>query len=729
MNIARTMTHIVIDMSKRDRLFWQQRYWIPLERDNKVKGYHLQNESDPELYKFISFEELYAALKVGVAKVSYGYHAPVPSLIRAVFGDKRLKDFKDEWVQLARHKEQIILLYEEHLRENGKLSRAKLKSKLEDWNDKANRLRAKGAKKTGVNSQTGSAIIVFDEAPNDRTFLDYYNDYLKFDRDIRSLLPRHHGPGKHHRLHRSDPESLAIWTRHAHRYVDSSRPSKFQLREECTAEISKLNEARKANGYPVLLKEPGRKQFENLINAMDAYHVMAGRDGTAKAMAYFRGQMTGFDIERPGERVEFDNYLLELQTWLSVWDLWDKLDGETRSKLKPVRVYLSMARDAYTGYIMAVKWSKSENSAAVVDTLDMAISDKCHAARFVGAETDWYGGVRIQSAESDNGPAYTADLTHDAFRESGISLSHPPAGQPWHRPFIESVLAVISRMLLGYFDGRTFANPVDKGDYDAEGRATLSVDEAVCLIIRGILDYYHHKVNYRTKKSPHDAWLDYLEETGAQWGGDPEMRISVFGVSSERRIQADGIYVWGIRYQSGSLQALRKSKNPKKVEVRFHRDDLRWISVRYPDGHWFLVENRARMKEQITVEEWIMVRRALENDANEAQLPMLPRMYKALTDVRGSNEAARIRARLSPSTLTAEELAKQERELFGSLHLSEDDLEEEVLSIPANLPSNPLRSGGVVMTRPEGKRPPTAENETSNNPENTETDNDEGDYR
>lgn len=676
--------------------------------DRRFKAYKLRLEADPTVEKVVSYEDFYVALKDGKAKIDRGYHSDAPSLIRRLYGDKRLKDFKADWIALARHKESMIFCHEAHVKQHGQPTRDELKDLLLKWNVEVILSRAlKGAK----NSQKAVDSKAF-KAPNARTFLSYYDDYLKAGRDIRILLPRHRGPGKNHRLHKVGPESFAFWSKIAFKYADDKKPTKKQLLEECKDAISLENAERTANGRQDLLQSPGRKQFENIINAMDKFHVMAGREGFTKAMAYFRAQSEGFDVERPGERVEFDSYLLELQTWLMLWDLWDKLDEKSKAELKPVRIYLNMARDAYTGYTVAVTASQSENSAAIIHTLDMAIADKSHIARYVGAQTDWYGGVRFESAYADNGTGYNSDDTHDAFRGAHISLSHPPAGQPWHRGFIESMLGVISRTLMSYFDGRTFGNIVEKGDYDSEARATLTADEAVCLIIRALLDYFHHQVNPRTKKTPHEAWVEYLEEIGGQWGADPEMRITVFGADDNRAIHADGIYKWGIRYNSDELQKLRQEKNPKKIKIRFHRDDIRWITVEHPDGHWFLVENRARMKEQISVDEWLHVRRQLNDDAKKAQGPMLPRMYKALRDIRGSVEAARVRACISPSTVTAEQLAILERDLFdGETAMSSDDDVE--FDVPVtDIPANPLREGGVVLTRSDRPRTPIKANAT-----------------
>lgn len=710
MTYHRPLNFMMVDLSPHDRLIFDGRSWVSTSKDGQ--GHILECETIPTMKRFLTYKDLFDALKEGKARITYGYHHPVQSKLRLLFGKKRLNEFKDDFVALARHKELMIFSYEAYCRDNKKPTREHLAELLEEWNGLANETRRKTVgkviKTVGKRSSKAVKQATFS-APNPRTFLDGYNDYLLADRDIRILLPRHRGPGKNHRLHTLDPESLGWAQRYALKYLDNRKPKMKGLREKCVAAIDEENTRRKKDAAEskqtevALLTPPSRKQFEKLIKDFDAYEVMAAREGRNKAIAFYRAQETGFDVDRPGQRVEFDGYMLEVQTWLSATDLWDSLSIETKAKLAPVRIYLSMARDAWTGYMLAIRAALSENSSTVIDTLDMAIADKSHIARYVGAETDWYGGVRIQNAYTDNGPAYIADATHDAFREAGVALSHPPAGQPWHRGFIESILSVISRHLLDNFHGRTFGNVVERGNYKSSEEATLTAEEILCLIIRLILDNHHHKPNWRTGKSPHDAWVEYLESSPVYWGADPEMRITVFGVHDKRVVKATGIVVWGIRYNSTKLQQLRQQVGSVPLEIRYHDDELRWISVLGPEG-WFLVENRIRMTEQVTRDEWVDVWTDIKLEAQTAQEPMLPRMYRALNQVRSSVDAARKRSRLAPSTTSREDLKKLEHDLFNGVELSADD-DDDCTLVPVAAPSGPLREGGVDMTRPKGTIP------------------------
>jgi putative transposase len=721
----RRLNYIRVEAGPADRVFYKNRYW--LTREHGMDGHHLQAENDPEVWDSVTHAELYHAIKDGDAKVTPGYHSKEQSRLRKIVGDRTLEQFNPQGVEIARHKVAMFKKLEDYVVCNrGKMPTYEKLDEvlLSEWCDQANIARAKAKRdndyskdanpkvKTDASkekaakarkapaeySNKGTATTYFVK-PTAKTFLASYHEYLACDGDLRSMIPRHHGPGQS-RLNEVDPESYGMWLRYAYEFASSRKPKMKKLRLDCCAEIEKINDERSAHGRSDLLSKPGRKRFENLIRKLDAYEVMAAREGIAKARAFFRAQMSGFDIVRPGERIEFDSYLLELQTWLTASPIWQLLTPESQAKLVRKRIWVIMGRDAATGYIPAIKGSLVENSESVISTLDMALSDKSHISRLVGAETDWYGGVVFQDAYADNGKPYIAERTHDAFRSAGVNLTHPPAGQPWHRGFIESIFAIISEHLLSYFDGRTFSDVGAKGDYPAEEMATLTSDEAIALIIRAVLDYYHHRINPRTGETPHNAWVRYLEETGVTYDVDPHKRRNVFGVKMKAKIQADGMYVWGVRYQSALLQTWRQKLGQIDFPVRFHKEDLRWISVKTPDG-WINVENRICLKEPVSVYEWIAAKQNAEADARFAQEPFLQRMNRALNDLRASGDAAALRAAITPHMLRERDILNRHNELFDGLKLSaEEDQVFEVESV--TVADDPLHHGGIAARQLRG---------------------------
>lgn len=689
------------EMGTRDRLTYQKREWIPAKVDSK--GYFCELVADPDVTIFISHEELHEALTHDLASIDYSFFSQAQTKLRRVFGDRKLSECNPTGVALARYYEQLIHKLEEHLltNRNRKPKREELQRLLRSWRSDIIKVQIDDEEQMENEHKAYSnhekPLVTFP-VPTVKTFLKHVKEYLSCGRDIRALVPRHHGPGR-----RKDKkvcaESVAFWTEFANRYASARKPSMAQLLRDTIAAIHVENEARK-NGEKQgkKLEVPGRRRFETIIRKMDIYHVVAGRHGLNYARSMYRAQMTGFDELMPGDRIELDDYMVELQTWLKVSKIWDRLSRPTKAELRAKRIWLVVAVDAATGYVPAIVSTPTPKSAAVVEALDMMMNDRHHISVAVGAKTLWVGAVRPRNCYSDNGAAYTADATHDAFRDSRVGLTHPPTGQPYRRGFIESLFSQVSEYILGYFDGRTFSGFDEKGDYDSLANATLTADDFLKLFIRAILDIYHHRINPRTHETPHNAWTRHLEETGMRRGTDAHERRHIFGLSMSRKIQADGMYVWGIRYQSEALQALRLRYGQKPFHIRVHKSDIRWISVKGDEG-WITVPNRVGMKHKIGLLEWITARKIVREAGKEAQKEHLPTMYEALAHLRESGEAAALQAGITPHIPSADDIRRLHKQLFEGLVI-DGEVVDDVPTLPAATPTGDLLNDGLIRIPP-----------------------------
>jgi putative transposase len=179
----------------------------------------------------------------------------------------------------------------------------------------------------------------------------------------------------------------------------------------------------------------------------------------------------------------------ETGAWLLLPDKF-KTIMEKASADKPQRLWVVAAVDAATGMPLAFVGTRKPCASAVVKALEMVMSDKTHISQLVGAKTPWTAKVRPENVFTDNGTPYIADVTRDAFLMSSVSLTRPPAGQAWKRPFIEALFKTFAKDLMSYFDGRTFSNVVERRDYDSVGDATLIIDEFMVVVLRWLCDVF-----------------------------------------------------------------------------------------------------------------------------------------------------------------------------------------------------------------------------------------------
>ena len=754
----RRVSYYRCDLHPTDRLFYRGEYWIPREFDNN--GHHVQSEKDPGRWHFIEHEELYRALESGESRTDDGYYTQEQTLVRARTGDLEIHEFSEKKRERARFMEQLVHYFEEECNSLGgkKPTWEELELLLITWAAEitkktaqthllAKKSEKRGRKPKGAASQKKSpkayggtrAQVSIYTPPGPKRFLQLCERYWKCNRDVRALMPLHSGPGVM-ALTDGCKESLALAMKYAVQIATDRKAKKAKL----FFEYGKAYEAEnKKRSKETQLKKFGRFRFEKLIDRLFAAdELMAAREGKGKARAYFRPQMYGHDVERPGERIEFDSMMLDVETWFRFWEIWEFLDGPTQNALKPLRIYIVAVVDAATGYILALKGTLTETSAAVIEALDMALHDKAHISKLVGAQTRWLSGGKFSSVWTDHGKPYTAEETELAFASYRISYNHPPAKQPWHRPFIERTIGMIQQDIAPNFDGLTFSDVVKRGDYDAEKQATLLTDEVIALILRTILDVYHHRIHYRLGMSRHEAWAKYVTETGIKPSFDRERRIHVFGTTEERTLLADGIHNYGIRFNSAWLANLRGKIGQTKVKIRYYKNYLLYgIVVKDPEGPgWKFVPSRARYTAHVSVFDWTIARLRLLEKARAGENATVDIMYAAMRDVASSSDAAAERALMlnagfTPHMPSHQDLINIHATIFEGWLIDED---EPTTFDPSSapMPKNPLREGGVSMPpihRPSEPTLKTGEDIPDHGTatdylETQETDNDDDEY-
>ncbi|WP_368518066.1 Mu transposase C-terminal domain-containing protein [Rhizobium sp.] len=725
-------------LSSTDRLIWRNRNWVPVEYDND--NTYLVSEQNRDEHESISHQELFDAAMAGEARILWGHNSKAQVFIRERLGDKIMKDLKPHKRERARFLEKVILKREDEEREHGKnFTHKELEERLPGWflsvaqemavyemavkKAEASVKRGRPKKntpRTKPNRARGGTrvkITVFEPLGHER-FNDLCKLYWKCGRDARVLAPLHHGPGKPVLTH-AHKESLAYAMKWANRLLSDRRGNRAGLLSAYTEAVKAENVSRQSQNRTDFLIPFKRTQFEGLIKLFfEEWEIDAARNGKGKARAKYRPQLTGHDVERPGELIELDFAELDMQVWLQFLDMWDRLDGPVQNLLAPQRIKICIAVDAASGYILAIKGTLSESAEAVLECIDMALYGKSHIAELVGAETDWYCGVKFTFARSDHGLGFEAAVINDAFSAYGIAYNHPAAGQAWHRPHVERTIGVIQNDILTNFDGRTFSNIVQRGDYPAEKKASLLADELLTLIIRTVLDRYHHRLNEKLGMSRHNAWVKLLEEGGAKPITDRKHRVIVFGVDAQRTLNGDGIHCWGIRFNSEWLVALRARIGERKVNIRYHRNDVLWaIAVQDPrDGGWHLVPNRLGVKDQVAVSDWILARRKIMEEFRADAEATVGVMFRAMNDIMSSADAAAERALMLKAGFTLHMSSRRDLEiihaqLFEGIIIPEDKEPMLLQSVKAPLPVNPIRSGGVSMTRLKLQTEPAVLNE------------------
>jgi putative transposase len=519
------------------------------------------------------------------------------------------------------------------------------------------------AKWTDTTAGRKSVVV---SIPNARHFRRIYNLYLAGGCDPGVLVSRRAGPGSTSKAH---PLDLQLWVEYSQLYASEKRPSMRACFGMLQAEIHKRNSERPKNGHAY--KMPSRNSFEALIKGLGEYFLHAGRYGEDAAKKKFAPVRDGLRVFAPGERVEMDEWKVDLHAWFALTPVWKLMTDDERKALKKVRLWVTVAIDVATRCIVALRFStRAPSSASSMAALEMIVTDKQHIADVAGAQSEWFHSLVPRELVTDAG----AGFIEISFRQavSALHCTHniPPAGMPSARGTIESLFRTFGQRFLHYFEGRTFSSVYEKGDYEGDGRAVLNVDELCRLLTRAIVDIYHNQPHAGLGgETPANAWLRLSREYAMLPPLSQRQRRRIFGTLITRKLSERGIVFLGIHYQSRELQHLWAERaalpnSPRvTVKVRIDRFSLRTIS--FHDGNEWRDITAEHIPEGVSVWEWTDAMDAQSKaHAKNAKIG-LSAMLAAVNDLRAAGVAAAARAELGTDIPSEAAYRKVEHERFA----------------------------------------------------------------
>ncbi|API50639.1 hypothetical protein BMW22_02415 [Rhizobium leguminosarum] len=502
--------------------------------------------------------------------------------------------------------------------------------------------------------------------PNARHFRRLYNLYIEGGCDPAVLVSRRKGPGSYSKAH---PADLRLWTEFSQKYATDRRPSMRFCFGLLQAEIKKRNEACPKGGH--LYKMPSRNSFEALIKGMGEYFLHAARFGEDAAKKKFAPVRDGLQVFAPGERVEMDEWKVDLHAWLVLTPVWLKLTEKQREALTKVRVWVTVAIDVATRCIVALRFSTRANSShSSIAALEMIVTEKEHIAEVAGAESRWIHSFVPRELVTDAG----AGFIDTGFRQAVAALhcvhTIPPAGMASARGTIESVFRSFGQQFLAYFDGRTFSSVYAKGDYDGEGNAVLNVDEVCRFLTRAIVDIYHHQPHSGLGgETPANAWMRLSREYAMLPPLSQRQRRVMFGTVIKRKVSARGIVFLGIHYQSRELERLWAERaalpNSPSVEVKVRIDRFSLRTISFHDGFKWRDLTAEHLPEGVSVWEWTEAMTELSKTHAKNVEINLSTMLKAISDLREAGVAAAARAELGTDIPSEAAYRKVEHERFA----------------------------------------------------------------
>lgn len=321
------------------------------------------------------------------------------------------------------------------------------------------------------------------------------------------------------------------------------------------------------------LPPPSRKAIHTRIEAIDLYTRLRSREGENAAERA---------APRPGGLVaEAPN-----QIWLIDHTLADIILVDRRYRLPLGRPTLTLIIDAYTR--MCAGCFISLGAPSIMQTamaLLRAFMPKEALLESAGQDWTWPCHGFPQIVHSDNGVDFKSLAIRRGLDTYRVSQDFRPVRQPRYGALIERFIGTLMGEL-HVVPGTTFSNIQQRGQYDSDRKAIMSLDAFERWVFLQISRYHRSPHRGLDGFTPQSRW----EEATAK-GFEPravppsyaEDVLLAFLPSAKRQLSRTGIHFKRLRYWAPWFGGLIR-KGEGSIEIRFDPRDMSYIWVLAPTG-------------------------------------------------------------------------------------------------------------------------------------------------
>lgn len=450
---------------------------------------------------------------------------------------------------------------------------------------------AKRGEAQGRGGRVIKKVDLFKPPKNGATIHEWWLKYKRGGKD--ALFDNYAVCGR--RGDRYSPEVVELVRSIVDSRLDEERPSVASIHESVEAAFDAERKRRAANSVEGEFPTPGYDYVHDVIDRLAPIDHKIRTRGFVSAYAHMHPLGLGVQLTRALERVEIDEYIVDLMVFLtSDSRLLAHLPPEVLAGInldgRAARLRVSAARDGYTGCLLALKITPERGRVMLSETLEMILTDKSFISDGVGAMSAWSQHGIPELVCLDRDPGYASDEAADLLAALGIINFGPPSRKPWLRPFIERFFRTYHSTFLQRLSGRTFGNTVERGANDPAQRASIKLDDFLAWTARWIVDIYHNTTPKALGSiAPAVKWAEATAAHEVMVPSKAEMRL-VFGVRDTRKLSPKGIRVNHIDYQSDALAAHFLGKPVRgPLEVAWWGGDIGAVEVRLSGDSWVTV--------------------------------------------------------------------------------------------------------------------------------------------
>ena len=283
------------------------------------------------------------------------------------------------------------------------------------------------------------------------------------------------------------------------------------------------------------------------------------------------------------------------------------------------RPWITVAIDIFSRCIAGFHLSLETPSATSVGLcLTLVSSDKVPWLQQRGIEAHWPLVGKPRRIGVDNASEFHSAAFERGCAQHGIAIEWRPPGQPHFGGIVERVIGTLMQ-LVHTLPGTTFSNPTQRGDYDSDKTACLTLEELERWLAVAITKYYHLRphegVDNEIPLHRYEHGIQALTAANKTIPvpRDPRTFLIDFLPVVHRSLQRDGITIDHITYYSNALRPWIQSRNqPAPLLIRRDPRDLSRIFVLDVENNIYLeVPYRVLSRPTITLWEHKLARKRL----------------------------------------------------------------------------------------------------------------------
>jgi putative transposase len=250
------------------------------------------------------------------------------------------------------------------------------------------------------------------------------------------------------------------------------------------------------------------------------------------------------------------------------------------------RPWITVVFDIATRVVLGFALRLDPPSATSIGlALSMACLSKDEWLKERHLDIEWAPAGVPKLIHVDNGKEFHSLAFRRGCERYGISLEYRPPGRPQFGAHIERYLGTLMRRIHG-LPGTTYSNPIERGKYRSEARATMTIAELERWMALEIAGRYHQRVHRGVHAVPALLWAKSVRRKPPLLVADPARFVIDFLPADSRRVGRNGFQINRIRYWDPILSRLFPPS--ARTLVRHDPRDLSRVFVPSPTNAEYL---------------------------------------------------------------------------------------------------------------------------------------------